>query len=305
MYVARPERTRKPSSRPLYSNAVAKPSTKKHKQSQQKRPDTPTKTAECIEVSSSPTHPIAAHKKHDVAPGAVVSATAYKHIPPGAVVSPMTPEVLRTLAKPGTSQVFGFWLLNQVEHIYVDYRNYCLKEDEYGYPRKTKLGMLEVNVPENGTAIPFDIMSVKHPSFQKVQLLQGVQFIFYSPESLVRFANILVSTLFLPRLLPIVPCVQIKLVIFDPTCLPQAPELMAWQEIGVDQDPPASWTLAYKHYDDWMKAVKKFCKLPVAALVTLHFCYPYRDFDNLESLSKPLRVTENLGLLAIDFEGKN
>ncbi|KAI1018396.1 hypothetical protein LB503_005732 [Fusarium chuoi] len=284
---------------------VAKPTTKKHKQSRQKRPDTPTETVECIEVSSSPTHPTAARKKHGVAPGAVVSATAYKDTPPGAVVSVMTPEVLRTLPKPRTSQVLGFWLLDQVENIYKEYRSYCLKKDEYGYPRKTKLDMLEVTVTENGTAIPFDIMSAKHPSFQKVQLLQGVQFIFYSPESLVQFTNIIISTLFLPRLLPIVPWVHIKLVIFDPTCLPQAPELMAWQEIGVDQDPPASWTLAYKHYEDWMKAVKKFCKLPVAALVALHFCYPYRDFDNLESLSKPLRVTENLGLLAIGFEEKN
>ncbi|CZR35574.1 uncharacterized protein FPRO_00303 [Fusarium proliferatum ET1] len=305
MYVSRSKRIRKPSSKLLYSNAVAKPSTKKHKQSQQKRPDTPTKTVECIEVSSSPTNPTTARKKHDVAPGAVVSATAFKHTPPGAVVSAMTPEVLRTLPKPRTSQVLGFWLLEQVEHIYKEYRSYCLKEDEYGYPRKTKLDMLEVTVPENGTAIPFDIMSAKHPGFQKVQLLQGVQFIFYSPESLVRFTNILISTLFVPRLLPIVPWAQIKLVIFDPTCLPQAPELMAWQKIGVGQDPPASWTLAYKHYDDWMKAVKKFCKLPVAALVTLHFCYPYRDFDSLESLSKPLRITENLGLSNIEFEGKN
>ncbi|CVL02860.1 uncharacterized protein FMAN_00296 [Fusarium mangiferae] len=147
MYVARSTRSRKPSSKLLYSNAVAKPSTKKHKQRQQKRPDTPTKTAECIEVPSSPKNPTAARKKHDVAPGAVVSATAYEHTPPGAVVSAMTPEVLRTLPKPRTSQVFGFWLLHQVEHIYVDYRNYCLKEDEDGYPRKTKLGMLEVTVP--------------------------------------------------------------------------------------------------------------------------------------------------------------
>ncbi|KAF4415833.1 hypothetical protein FACUT_13068 [Fusarium acutatum] len=302
MYVPpRLKRTRKPTAKLGYPVAVAK----KHKRGRQKRPGTPTKTLECIEVSSIPTHSTAARKKHDVPRGAVVSATAYKHAPRGVVASTMTPEVSRMLPEPCSSEVFGFWLLDHVEYIYAEYRSYCLKEDEYGFPRKTKLGMLEVTVPENGQAIPFEIMSARHPSFQKLQLLQGVQFIFYSPESLVRFTNILISTLFLPHLLPIVPWVHIKLIIFDPTCLPQAPELMAWKEIGVNEDPSASWALAYKHYDDWMKAVKKFCKLPLVALVTLHFCYPYRNFDNLESLSRPLRITENLGLLTIDFEGNN
>ncbi|KAF5720623.1 hypothetical protein FMUND_4071 [Fusarium mundagurra] len=217
----------------------------------------------------------------------------------------MTPEVLRMLPEPSTSKVFGFWLLDQIEHIYTEHRSYCLEDDENGSPRKTRHGMLEVTVPDNGQAIPFDIMSAGHPNFQKIQLLQGVQFIFYSPASLLRFTLILISTLFTPHLQPIMPWVHIKLIIFDPTCLPEAPELMAWKKIGVDQDPPASWTLAYKHYEDWMKAVERFCKLPLVALVTLHFCYPYRNFDNLESLSRPIRITANLGLLTIDFEEKS
>ncbi|KAF4502447.1 hypothetical protein FAGAP_1333 [Fusarium agapanthi] len=305
MYVPpRLKRARKPSTRLDYSVAVAKPAIKKQKQSRQKRPDTPTRTRECIGVSSTPTPSTAARNNHDVPSGAVVAATAYEDAPPEEV-SHTSPEVLRTLPEPCSSQVFGFWLQDHVESIYTVYRSYCLEEDEYGFPKKTKLGLLEVTVPENGQAIPFEVMSAKRPNFQKLQLLQGVQFIFYSPESLVRFTNILIKTLFLPRLLPIVPWVQIKLVIFDPTCLPQAPELMAWQNIGVDQDPPASWAFAYKHYDDWMKAVEKFCKLPMVALVTLHFFYPYRNFDNLQSLSKPLRITENLGLLTIDFERSN
>ncbi|KAF5985919.1 hypothetical protein FCOIX_1793 [Fusarium coicis] len=302
MYVPpRSSRARKPPAKLGFPVAVAK----KHKRRQQNRPGTPTKTLECIEVSSSPTPPPAARNNHDIPQGAAVSARTYKHAPPGAVASKMTPQVLRKLPEPCSDKVFGFWLLDQIEYIYTEYRSYCLTDDEKGFPRKTKLGMLEVSVPDNGQAIPFEIMSAKHPNFQKQQLLQGLQFIFYSPESLVRFTNILISTLFLKHLLPVVSWVHIKLVIFDPTCLPQAPELMAWEKIGVGQDPPASWTLAYKHYEDWMKAVRWFCKLPLVALVTLHFRYPYRNFDNLESLSKPLRITDNLGLLTIDFAVEN
>ncbi|KAK2682377.1 hypothetical protein RAB80_000323 [Fusarium oxysporum f. sp. vasinfectum] len=143
--------------------------------------------------------------------------------------------------------------------------------------------MLKVAVPENGHAIPFQIISAKHPNFQQQQLLQGVQ----------------------PRFAPITPTVQIKLNIFNTKCLPQAPELMTWQEVGVGENPPASWAFAYKHYDDRLKAVKKFCELPLVALVTLRFLYPYRNFDNLESLSKTLRTASNLGLLGIEFEKDN
>ncbi|KAF5564031.1 hypothetical protein FPHYL_4895 [Fusarium phyllophilum] len=299
MYVpTRLKRARKSPYKLSFAAGVAK----KRKQRRQNRPGTPTKTLECTEVSFPPTQSLAIRQKHDVPPGAVVSATAYKHAPPGAVASTMTPEVLGTLPEPCSSEVFGVWLLDQIEHIYTEHRSYCLKDDENGFPSKTQLGMVEVTVPDNGQAIPFEAMSASHPNFQKIQLLQGVQFIFYSPESLLRFTSILISTLFLPHPQPIVPWVHIKLIIFDPTCLPEAPELMAWEEIGVDQDPPASRTLAYKHYDDWMKAVQRFCKLPLVVLATLHFCYPYRNFDNLESLSRPLRITENLGLLPIDFE---
>ncbi|KAF5964945.1 hypothetical protein FBULB1_12519 [Fusarium bulbicola] len=299
------KRTRKPTAKLRDSVAVAKPATKKQKQSRQKRPDTPPRTLECIKVSSSPTPSTAVRNNYDVPCGAVVSATEHEDAPPEEVSYTEMPEVLSQLPEPDNSKVFGFWLQDHIEDIYAEHRSFCLKKDESGFPQKTKLGMLEVTVPENGQAIPFEAISAKRPNFQKIQLLQGVQFIFYSPESLVRFTNILITTLFLPRLLPIVPWVHLKLVIFDPTCLPRAPELMAWQNIGVDQYFLASWSFAYEHYDDWMKAVKRFCKLSMVALVTLHFCYPYRNFDNLQSLSKPLRITENLGLLNIDFEVSN
>ncbi|QKD48230.1 uncharacterized protein FOBCDRAFT_195721 [Fusarium oxysporum Fo47] len=230
---------------------------------------------------------------------------AYENAPPGAVVSGMTPEGLTTLPEPSSSYVSGFGLHNNVEEMYEKHRSYCLEKDEEGYTSKTKLGMLKVAVPENGHAIPFQIISAKHTNFQQQQLLQGVQFIFDSPESLGRFTDIINSTLFRPRFAPITPTVQIKLNIFNTKCLPQAPELMTWQEVGVGENPPASWALAYKHYDDRLKAVKKFCELPLVALVTLRFLYPYRNFDNLESLSKILRITSNLGLLGIEFEKDN
>lgn len=188
--------------------------------------------------------------------------------------------------------------------MYEKHRSYCLEKDEEGYTSKANLGMLKVAVPENGHAIPFQIISAKHTNFQQQQLLQGLQFIFDSPESLGRFTDIINSTLFRPRFAPITPTVQIKLNIFKTKCLPQAPELMTWQEVGVGENPPAPWALAYKHYDR-LKAVKKFCELPLVALVTLRFLYPYRNFDNLESLSKILRIASNLGLLGIEFEKDN
>ncbi|KAF5618903.1 hypothetical protein F52700_11981 [Fusarium sp. NRRL 52700] len=310
MYVPRYlKRNRRPPDRLGYPVAVTNPATKKHKRSRQKRPGTPTRTSESIEASSTPTHTPAARQKDDAPQGAVVSATPYNHVPIGVEFSRTTPEVFKTLPESYSSSifssVFGFWLHRHVEYFYKTYRSYCLKNDEQGSPQKTNLGMLKVTVPENGQAVPFEVVSAQYPRYQKLQLLQGLQFILHSPESLVNFTNVLMSTIFLPHVISIVPALQIKLIIFDPKCLPEGPELMDWQEIGVGEDPPASWTLAYKHYKHWMNAVKKLCKLPIVALVTLHFCYPYRNFDHLQSLSKPLRITENLGLLIIDFEGNN
>ncbi|KAM5524308.1 hypothetical protein FOXYSP1_00351 [Fusarium oxysporum f. sp. phaseoli] len=287
MYLPRwPKRkNRKPPDKLGFS--AAKTATENHEQGRREPSDTPTTTLECIEISSITTPSAAARNYNDAHPDAGISA---KHMR------------MRPLEH---SYVFGFGLHNNVEEMYEKHRSYCLEKDEEGYTSKTKLGMLKVAVPENGHAIPFQIISVKHPNFQQQQLLQGVQFIFDSPESLGRFTDIINSTLFRPHFAPITPTVQIKLNIFNTKCLPQAPELMTWQEVGVGENPPASWAFAYKHYDDRLKAVKKFCELPLVALVTLRFLYPYRNFDNLESLSKTLRTASNLGLLGIEFEKDN
>jgi hypothetical protein len=186
--------------------------------------------------------------------------------------------------------------------MYEKYMRHCLEKKNGGHPVKTKTGMLKVAVPESGHAILFQLVSTKHPSFQQYQLLQGVQFSFDSPASLLRFTDIIHPILFEQCRHRLLLTVEVKLNMFSTKCLPRAPELMAWQEVGVGDDPHAFGAWAYEHYDDWVKAVKKLCELPVIVLVTPRFLFPYRNFDNLESLSKSLRTTPKLGILDVEFE---
>ncbi|KAF4344902.1 hypothetical protein FBEOM_1188 [Fusarium beomiforme] len=232
---------------------------------------------------------------HTQNPSAPLLDTPPAEAPPLATLSSGTaPNIVRVLAHK---------LYSRVQEFFEKHANSLVEKGEGGLLSKTKAGMLRVIVPEDGDGIPYKTLyTIDPPPVKFIELLQGVEFCFESPGSLERFSEILKPLVFFSRDNHAIAPVQVELNMFTAKSLRTAPDLIAWRQVEVDDNPHAWGKPAYDHYLKWMDAVKNLYSLPILLLVTLRFHHPYRNFSNLETDSKPLREAPNVGIVNVEFE---